>query len=277
MHWAKCEISVPSCSRHFVCYVKIWTWRVIWNSVSAHKLFASCHLRIPHGCVSIDSRESGNTNVEWLSLLGRASSDNVWTVCNYKESASLTVHYYRHVLLRGWTVTIDYYRLMSVSVDCYRHVLLRGRTVAIDYYRLMPVSVDCNRHVLLRGRTVTIDYYRLMPFCRLLSRAPPRLDCCYRLLSINACFCRLLSSVLLRGWTVTIDYYRLMSVSVDCYRHVLLRDELLLVIIIDRITNSCCARYNTSTHFFADPPTNTRLVFWPWADFFWPRIASASM
>jgi len=39
--------------------------------------------------------------------------------------------------------------------------------------------------------------------------------------------------VLLRCRTITCDYYRLMSLTVDCYRHVLLRGELLLAIIID--------------------------------------------
>ena len=59
-----------------------------------------CHLRIPRGCAHIiNNRASGNTNVECLISLGRASSVLSIDVCNYTETLSLTVHY-SHALLR---------------------------------------------------------------------------------------------------------------------------------------------------------------------------------
>ena len=119
---------------------------------------------------------------------------------------------------------------MCVTIDCCCYALHRGRTVTCDYYRL-HVTVDCYRHVLLRGRTVTCDYYRFM----LMSIVNVTWSSAAELLLaiiIDLCYCRLLSS---RAPLRPNCYLRLLSiyVTVDCYRQVRLRGELLLAIIID--------------------------------------------
>ena len=81
---------------NIVRYLKFFS--SLKNSMPAYSASPPvCHFRIPHGCFHIiDNREPGNTNVDCWSSLGLASSDSVLTVqvCNFKESTSLTVHYY---------------------------------------------------------------------------------------------------------------------------------------------------------------------------------------
>ena len=68
-----------------------------------------CYLRIPHGCVHIvDNRESGNTDVDCWSSLGRASS-----------GLAVEVQFYRkYVTYGGDTLSSSHVRIVCPHPYC---------------------------------------------------------------------------------------------------------------------------------------------------------------